>query len=83
VISRYQARLSALFVASDVLAITATFIYSYAFRFHSYFIPVDPAKGIPTWRSYLFVLPLFLAVHLAVFFSPGFLQKPPPADQDR
>ncbi len=74
-ISRYQARLSALFVASDVLAITATFIYSYAFRFHSYFIPVDPAKGIPTWRSYLFVLPLFLAVHLAIFFLQGFYKS--------
>jgi len=75
VISRYQARLSALFVASDVLAIAATFIYSYAFRFHSYFIPVDPAKGTPTFRSYLIILPLFLAVHLVVFFLQGFYKS--------
>jgi exopolysaccharide biosynthesis polyprenyl glycosylphosphotransferase len=75
VISRYQARLSALFVASDVVAITATFIYSFAFRFHSYFIPVNPAKGIPTWGSYLVVLPLFLAIHLGIFFLQGFYKS--------
>ena len=74
-ISRYQARLSALFAASDVLAIAATFVYSYAFRFHSYFIPVDPAKGTPTFRSYLIILPLFLAVHLAIFFLQGFYKS--------
>ncbi|MBN1939780.1 MAG: undecaprenyl-phosphate glucose phosphotransferase [Candidatus Aminicenantes bacterium] len=74
-ISRYQARLSALFVASDVLAITATFIYSFAFRFHSYFIPVDPAKGIPTWASYLVALPIFIAIHLGIFFLQGFYKS--------
>lgn len=74
-ISRYQARLSALFVASDVVAITATFIYSFAFRFHSYFIPVNPAKGIPTWSSYLVVLPVFLAIHLGIFFLQGFYKS--------
>lgn len=74
-ISRYQARLSALFVASDIFAIAATFVYSYAFRFHSYFIPVDPAKGTPTFRSYLAILPLFLAVHLAIFFFQGFYKS--------
>lgn len=75
VIGRYQARLSALFMASDILAIVATFIYSYAFRFHSYFIPVDPAKGTPTWSSYLVILPLFLAVHLGIFFLQGFYKS--------
>jgi len=75
VISRYQARLSALFVASDVVAVTATFIYSFAFRFHSYFIPVDPAKGIPTWGSYVVVLPIFLAIHLGIFFLQGFYKS--------
>ena len=74
-ISRYQARLSAFFVASDVLAIAATFIYSYAFRFHSYFIPVDSARGTPTFRSYLLILPLFLVVHLVIFFLQGFYKS--------
>ncbi len=74
-ISRHQARLSALFVASDVAAISATFIYSFAFRFHSYFIPIDPAKGTPTWSSYLAVLPVFLVIHLAIFFLQGFYKS--------
>ena len=74
-ISRYQARLSAFFAVSDIVAITATFIYSFAFRFHSYFIPIDPAKGTPTWGSYLTVLPFFVVIHLGIFFLQGFYKS--------
>lgn len=74
-IARHQARLSGLFLASDILAIIVTYIYSYLFRFYSEFIPVDPARGTPTLGSYLLVLPLILAIHLGVFFLQGFYKS--------
>jgi exopolysaccharide biosynthesis polyprenyl glycosylphosphotransferase len=37
-----------------------------------YIIPVNPERGIPPLKSYVFVFPLFLAVHLLIFFLQGF-----------
>ena len=61
-----------LFVFSDVVGIIISFFYSYLFRFYAYIIPVDPAKGIPPFRQYVVVFPLFLATHLLIFYFQGF-----------
>jgi exopolysaccharide biosynthesis polyprenyl glycosylphosphotransferase len=37
-----------------------------------YIIPVNPERGIPPLISYALVFPLFLAVHLVIFFLQGF-----------
>ncbi len=68
-------RLIGFFVACDVIGIVLAFFYSYVFRFYGYVIPVDPAKGIPTVGSYLVILPLFLAVHLLIFYIQGFYRS--------
>lgn len=68
-------RLIGFFVACDVIGIILAFLYSYVFRFHGYIIPVDPAKGIPSFGSYLVILPLFLAVHLLIFYIQGFYRS--------
>jgi len=75
VITKNRARLVGLFVASDVLAIIASYIYSYLLRFYAYIFPVDPSKGIPAFTSYLVVLPLFVATHLAIFYFQGFYKS--------
>jgi len=75
VINRHRARLVGLFVASDIAAIVVSYIWTYLFRFYSYIIPVDPAKGVPPIGSYLLVLPLFLSVHLAIFYLQGFYRS--------
>jgi exopolysaccharide biosynthesis polyprenyl glycosylphosphotransferase len=72
VIARHRARLSGLFLISDVLAIILSFLYTYLFRFYAYIIPVDPVKGVPPIGSYLVILPIFLAAHLVVFYLQGF-----------
>ena len=74
-ISRHRARLVGLFVASDVAAIIVSYVWTYLFRFYSYIIPIDPAKGVPAIGSYLLVLPLFIAVHLSVFYLQGFYKS--------
>lgn len=61
-----------LFVLSDVLGILVSYFYSYFFRFYAYIIPVDPGKGIPPLKDYVFVFPLFLATHLLIFYLQGF-----------
>ncbi len=68
-------RLIGFFIACDVIGIILAFLYSYVFRFHGYIIPVDPAKGIPSLGSYLVILPLFLAVHLLIFYIQGFYRS--------
>lgn len=65
-------RIMGLFVLSDCLAILFSYFYSYLFRFYAYIIPVDPARGIPPLRSYVMVFPIFLVVHLAIFYLQGF-----------
>ena len=72
-ISRPRARLFGLFVTSDTVAIVTAFIWTYLFRFYSYIIPVT--KGVPSIGSYLLVLPLFLIVHLAIFYLQGFYRS--------
>ena len=74
-IAHKRLRLIGLFVLSDVLGILIAFFYSYVFRFYAYIIPVDPAKGIPPLRSYLVILPLFVAVHLLIFYIQGFYKS--------
>ena len=71
-IQEKRLRLIGLFVLCDSLAILVSYFYSYLFRFFAYIIPVDPARGIPPVRAYALVFPLFLAVHLGVFYLQGF-----------
>jgi exopolysaccharide biosynthesis polyprenyl glycosylphosphotransferase len=75
VITPKRIRLIGFFVACDVVGIVLAFFYSYVFRFYGYIIPVDPAKGIPTLGSYLVILPLFLAVHMLIFYIQGFYRS--------
>lgn len=74
-ITRNRLWLVGLFVACDVFAIVASYIYSYLLRFYAYIFPVDPTKGIPSFGSYLIVLPLFLATHLVIFYFQGFYKS--------
>jgi exopolysaccharide biosynthesis polyprenyl glycosylphosphotransferase len=71
-IKKQRSGLIGLFLLSDIIAILFSFFYSYGFRFYAYIIPVSPDKGIPPLNSYIFVFPLFLIVHLAIFFLQGF-----------
>jgi exopolysaccharide biosynthesis polyprenyl glycosylphosphotransferase len=71
-IKRQRNRLLGLFFLSDVLGILVAFFYSYGFRFYGYVIPVNPEKGIPPLKSYIFVFPIFLVVHLCIFYIQGF-----------
>lgn len=71
-IKKQRTRLIGLFVFSDILGILISFFYSYGFRFYGYIIPVDPAKGVPFLKPYVEVFPLFLVLHLSIFFVQGF-----------
>lgn len=71
-INRQRSGLIGLFVLSDIIGITLAFFYSYFFRFYLYIIPVDPAKGIPQIKQYVYVFPLFLISHLAIFYLQRF-----------
>jgi len=72
VIQKRRSGLVGLFVLSDAVSIIFSFFYSYLFRFYAYIIPVDPAKGVPPFRQYVIVFPLFLATHLLIFYFQGF-----------
>jgi len=61
-----------LFFFCDVIGITLAYFYSYFFRFYTYIIPIDPAKGIPAIKYYLWIFPLFLIIHVVVFYIQGF-----------
>ncbi len=69
---KYKTRLIGLFILSDMLAIFLSYFYSYGFRFYVYIIPINPEKGIPPLKSYIYVFPAFLIVHLFIFFLQGF-----------
>jgi Undecaprenyl-phosphate glucose phosphotransferase len=73
VIVRNRARLIGWFVASDVIAIVLSYLWSFGLRFSLVF--VDPAKGVPPFGSYLVVLPLYLATHLLIFTLQGFYKS--------
>jgi len=70
VIQKRRSGLIGLFVLSDAIGITASFFYSYLFRFYAYIIPAD--RGIPPLRYYVSGFPLFLAAHLVIFSLQGF-----------
>ncbi len=74
-IRKKQSRLVGVFIISDIIAILVSFFYSYVFRFYGYIIPVDPEKGMPSLRSYAAIFPLFLVVHLVIFFFQGFYRR--------
>lgn len=61
-----------LFFFCDVTGIAIAYFYSYFFRFYGYIIPVDPAKGIPALKNYIWIFPLFLISHVIVFYIQGF-----------
>jgi len=71
-IRRQRSGLIGWFLLSDLLGILISFFYSYGFRFYMYIIPVNPERGIPSLSSYALVFPLFLAIHLVIFFLQGF-----------
>jgi len=75
VITQKRIRLIGLFLCCDVLGVVAAYFYSYAFRFYAYIIPVDPAKGIPPLSDYMLVFPLFLGLHLFIFYLQGFYRS--------
>ncbi|MBN2200136.1 MAG: undecaprenyl-phosphate glucose phosphotransferase [Candidatus Aminicenantes bacterium] len=74
-ITQKRIRLIGLFLVGDVLGVLAAYFYSYAFRFYAYIIPVDPAKGIPPLSDYILVFPLFLGLHLFIFYLQGFYRS--------
>ena len=71
-IRRQRSGLIGWFLLSDFIGILLSYFYSYGFRFYMYIIPVNPEKGIPPLKSYVLVLPVFLAVHFVIFFLQGF-----------
>lgn len=70
-IKEKKVRLLTVYLTCDILGILIAFFYAYFFRFYGYIIPVDPLKGIPPLSSYLAVCPLFLFVHLLIFYFQG------------
>lgn len=74
-IAKHRARLAGLFVASDAFAVALSFIYTYLFRFYANIFTVDPTKGVPKIASYLVLLPLLIAAHLAIFYFQGFYKS--------
>ena len=71
-IRRQRSGLIGWFLLSDFLGILISYFYSYGFRFYMYIIPVNPERGIPPLKSYVFIFPLFLAIHFVIFFIQGF-----------
>ena len=71
-IRRQRSGLIGWFLLSDFLGILISYFYSYGFRFYMYIIPVNPERGIPPFKSYALVFPLFLAIHFGIFFIQGF-----------
>ena len=64
-------RLIGLYILSDLLGIALAYFCSYFFRFKT-FIPINPERGTPAIKSYIIVFPLFLGLHLLIFFIQGF-----------
>lgn len=71
-IKKHRTKLISLYILSDVIGILMSYFYSYGFRFYGYIIPVNPLKGIPSLKSYVLVFPLFLIIHMSIFFLQGF-----------
>jgi exopolysaccharide biosynthesis polyprenyl glycosylphosphotransferase len=75
VIAKHGARLAGLFAASDAFAVALSFLYTYLFRFYANIFTVDATKGVPKISSYLILLPLLIAAHLAIFYFQGFYKS--------
>ncbi|MFO7980168.1 MAG: undecaprenyl-phosphate glucose phosphotransferase [Candidatus Aminicenantes bacterium] len=71
-IKKYRTKLIGLYVFSDIVGILISYFYSYGFRFYGYIIPVNPLKGIPPIKSYILIFPVFLLIHMSIFFLQGF-----------
>jgi exopolysaccharide biosynthesis polyprenyl glycosylphosphotransferase len=71
-IKKHRTKLISLYVLSDIVGILISYFYSYGFRFYGYIIPVNPVKGIPPIKSYIILFPLFLVIHMSIFFLQGF-----------
>jgi exopolysaccharide biosynthesis polyprenyl glycosylphosphotransferase len=71
-IKKYRTKLIGLYVFSDIVGILISYFYSYGFRFYGYIIPVNPMKGIPPIKSYIFIFAVFLLIHMSIFFLQGF-----------
>ncbi len=69
-IKKQRSGLVGLYVLSDTIAIVVSYFWSYTARFYGYIFPLD--KGIPPLKSYVAVFPLFLILHLSIFFIQGF-----------
>ncbi|MCJ7579863.1 MAG: undecaprenyl-phosphate glucose phosphotransferase [Candidatus Aminicenantes bacterium] len=59
------------YILSDFVGISLAYFCSYFFRFKT-FIPVNPERGTPAIKSYIIIFPLFLCLHLLIFFIQGF-----------
>ena len=59
------------YILSDFVGIALAYFCSYFFRFKT-FIPINPEKGTPAIKSYIIIFPLFLCLHLLIFFIQGF-----------
>jgi len=70
-LKKHRTKLISFYVLSDILGILISYFYSYGFRFYGYIIPVNPMKGIPPLKSYILVFPLFLIIHMFIFFVQG------------
>ena len=58
------------FFLSDLIALIISFFGAFFFRFYSTLIPAP--KGIPSFYSYLLIFPLFVFLHLFIFYLQGF-----------
>ena len=59
------------YILSDFVSIALAYFCSYFFRFKT-FIPINPERGTPAIKSYIIIFPLFLCLHLLIFFIQGF-----------
>ncbi len=69
-IRKQREQLARLIAGSDVLAIMISFLASFWLRFHSGLLRVP--KGIPSFASYLIIVPFLIAIHLVYFSYQGF-----------
>ncbi len=66
-----RTRLIRIYILSDFVGIALAYFCSYFFRFKT-FIPINPERGTPAIKSYIIIFPLFLCLHLLIFFIQGF-----------
>jgi exopolysaccharide biosynthesis polyprenyl glycosylphosphotransferase len=69
-IRKQREQLARLYACSDVLAIMLSFLVSFWLRFYSRLLPVP--KGIPSFSSYLVIIPFLMSIHLVYFSYQGF-----------